>query len=309
MIVDATNNIVGGQLKPVTNQDIGGGATPPTMPRQEGSGTVRGNRTIVGNEILLDPQTGKRTILLNGGDGSQTFYRGKDSTKALVIDNDGTQTFYRNDGTSPAIVISDGGTQTFYRSDGKSPAIVIDNDGTETFYRENGTSPAIIIDNDGTETFYDTDGVTPRFFTGRNSSGKWVSRLSKDGKNAVTGGISDMIWSSEFNNFKIAQTGTASINVSGTPGSGLGTVSHDIGYPPVVFAFVTEIGGATSDLLMLPYYSIEQSISSPYPITIGAAATVQPFDTNITFYVRANNNPSFLGQWSFRYYILVETAA
>ena len=97
------------------------------------------------------------------------------------------------------------------------------------FVRIDGLNRRIVIN----------DGTANRLLMG-NNGGTMQVKLSQAGNNVLTAADNNLIWSSEFNSFKIVQTGTVVVPAIATgtvDGTATGTVTHNLGYRPSVIAF------------------------------------------------------------------------
>lgn len=73
-------------------------------------------------------------------------------------------------------------------------------------------------------------------------SSRPVIRIAKDGSDALTGEDDELVFNSENNVFKVALQGTATVIKPSGTFSGTVSVPHNLGYRPVVFAFVEDSG-------------------------------------------------------------------
>lgn len=91
------------------------------------------------------------------------------------------------------------------------------------------------------QTFYDSDGVRRMLF-GNYPDGNVKAKLSQEGYDVLTATDDQLIWSSDFNSFKIVESGTATIpaNAAGADTQYV-IVQTGLDFNPVVIAYVTEL--------------------------------------------------------------------
>lgn len=154
-----------------------------------------------------------------------------------------------------------------------------------------------------------SDGSNGRLLLGKDSTGNYVLKISAAGFDAFNAANANLLFNSDQNTFKIVQTGTSTVTVPGPSTAGIrisAVISHNLGYVPAVFTYVSTppgFGGATGST-PTPWTSYSNSgtlefIADYYAVT---ATTIQ-FYTQVT-----NVNPTgWDGVWSFKYYLLQET--
>jgi hypothetical protein len=172
--------------------------------------------------------------------------------------------------------------------------------GESSFY----SSPSVgEIINDGTNDRvligYDKDG----FGTGED----WGIKVSQAGYDVKTAADNKLIMSSAFNTFKVHMTGTVSLTTSGgSPRSASTTITHNLGYSPVIVGSVTLPAGLSSEVVGFP---------GTYNVYVD---NITHFATRATYgYFAANSNTATItvnediatGTYVIRYYVLVETAS
>ena len=115
--------------------------------------------------------------------------------------------------------------------------------------------------------FYDANG-TPSIYMVIDTNGKPVLKVAKDGKNAQTGADADMIFNSTQNTFKIVDKFSMTAPALSLPYSNNSvftnaqtTVVHNLGYTPVVFAFLS-IGGSYYQIPVTYFQSIAGGVGS-----------------------------------------------
>lgn len=86
---------------------------------------------------------------------------------------------------------------------------------------------------------------------GKDSTGAIVFKVAKPGFNAITATNDQLIFNSAQNTFKIVSSATIVIPQVVLSGASIGgvsryTLTHNLGYAPVVIAFLVDINGNTS---------------------------------------------------------------
>lgn len=144
--------------------------------------------------------------------------------------------------------------------------------------------------------------------------GQPILKVAKPGKNAITGTDADLIFNSANNVFKIVGEGagtfpTANPSTSGTGFAGDGQtteITHSLGFVPIVLAFI-DFGG---QYLLTPWTNMSQhgadgaNMASFY---VSADSTKLYVQTSALIY-RSGADTEALGGFSFKYYLLQETA-
>ena len=151
---------------------------------------------------------------------------------------------------------------------------------------------------------YDANNM--RLHAGMFPSGDIKIKLSQLGVDVLTATDDQLVWSSDFKTFKIIDSGTKEINKAALSASEVETVSHTLGYAPLVIAFATQIGVAVQN--PVPDIAVDSATG-----LVSKQAGINVTATGINFYVLT---PSWAGNtfytdpldYFFRYYILQETA-
>lgn len=151
----------------------------------------------------------------------------------------------------------------------------------------------------------DNDG-TLRLLAGRFSDGAVQIALSQPGIDVSTANSDQMIWSSDFNMFKIVQTSTATITHS-TELDKVTTVYHGLGYTPVAFAYIeinSGLPGVGITRLPLPYSVMDTSTG-----TITRQVSFYVTDNNLYIEEKAQTGFNVYSSTNIiRYYLMRETA-
>lgn len=156
------------------------------------------------------------------------------------------------------------------------------------------------------------DTETRRLKAGRYSDGSIKIKLSQSTHDVTTASDDKLIWSSDFNLFKIVSSGTGTVTANwagASPGpiqTFSTTVSHGLSSTPAVLAFANYPTAPANT-----YYQAPLQIQA-YNAVVTAMVTDALFrvsvdSTTITFDVLMTSNVTN-GSWPFRYYILKETA-
>lgn len=147
------------------------------------------------------------------------------------------------------------------------------------------------------------DGYNKAAFGFFGEANRFGLKVAQDGEDVLTADDANLIFNSQQNTFKIAQSGT--IDVTGTLNQGtFATVNHNLGYVPMVIASAHSPNFPGTNAAMLPY--IETPYSSTYYVVAQIANTTS---TYVSFGVYLGTSPSgHAGTWTIKYYLLQETA-
>ncbi len=204
------------------------------------------------------------------------------------------------------------GTQTVgygkTKIDGSNNRITVANDAG------NGVIVGDISDSDSSFgiSVSDSNGV-PRLLAGEYPDGNIKIKLSQPTYDVSTATDDQLIWSSDFNMFKIVESGVVTITVPDpmiADQVASTTITHDLGYKPAFLAYITggtAYGTSPDQVLMMPF-------SSRY-VTGGVFRGffyTDAYSTDTTFVVRHTNNTIVTdttgGTVEIKYYLLRETA-
>lgn len=170
---------------------------------------------------------------------------------------------------------------------------------------------------DTTNIFKD-DAGTRRVLLGKGKDGFYGLKVSQEGTDVYDGANADMVFNSDNNLFKIVSSDTVDVTVSNPMASGTkvtATIAHGLSSAPAYIAFVTIPAGAgvyatEGQLSQLPALLVNEDIAD-----VGGAVVIYAQGrvdaTNLYFDVINVSGSSIadLGTpWSFKYYILQETA-
>jgi len=74
-------------------------------------------------------------------------------------------------------------------------------------------------------------------------------KISKDGEDVKTCADTDLVFSSEFNTFKIYATGSGTVTPADAFSTATAEISHNLGYKPAFYVFVRAV---SATLLIVP---------------------------------------------------------
>jgi hypothetical protein len=157
-----------------------------------------------------------------------------------------------------------------------------------------------------TKIIKDATGVR-RVLIGSGANGFEGIKVSKTGIDVYTAANTDLIFNSEQNIFKITSTNTTTITVTGAATGNVSSplITHNLGYIPVIIAFVTVPPGL---------FGVAGSTPTPWTsYTAGASSTLAFIcdflditTTTLQFYAQWAI-VGFAGVWTIKYYILQES--
>jgi hypothetical protein len=169
--------------------------------------------------------------------------------------------------------------------------------GTSNKTPDNG--PAFLKTKDG--QLISNDGTTNRVVIGQRSDGSYGIKVSQSGKDALTGTNDQMVMNSDFNQFKIIGKGTGTVTVAG--GEELTTtIPHGLGFAPAVVAYVSTTWAPGA------YFPVPRMRVNTSTLSFDNLAEVYTDATNVTLYA-GSFNPATDGTYTYRYYLLQETAS
>lgn len=180
-----------------------------------------------------------------------------------------------------------------------APNILTDSSGQRILVRDNSSVPVVSIGNIGTDSTGNTE---------------WGMKVAQAGVDVTTATDSQLIFNSQQDVFKIVQTGSTSLFLPFTGGgiqtSVSSTIAHGLGYVPAFIGYLTAIDSAGSPInqqQQLPYYSIAFN-NTTHTFDVQAQAVISVDATYVYFSVTAEDG-EWSGTWSFKYYLLQETAS
>ncbi len=170
------------------------------------------------------------------------------------------------------------------------------------------------------------DGSDDRLLVGEEDSGDIVLKLSQSGYDVKTCTDAQLVMSSEFNMFKIVQSGTTSISKLANNPSGTSVITHNLGYIPVVIAYCDYTGGLFAGNASsgkgnpLPQMHQYQLVTAPahgsYTVSVVDATLTVVSGTNTTTFALVtpsdtNGSTTYSTAYTcnIKYFILAETAS
>lgn len=134
--------------------------------------------------------------------------------------------------------------------------------------------------------------------------------MSQEGVSVLTATGDQLIWSTDFNNFKIVQSGTTSVTKAASSRSGSATVTHNLDFVPAHMSYAD--GPGTN--VQLPYVFPEMfDASADGHGRIAITMYVESCDeTEIKFVLATPEGTFFYNSQmtaTIRYYLLQETAS
>jgi len=170
---------------------------------------------------------------------------------------------------------------------------------------------------DDFEVLYDSETMANRLLIGKDSGGNYKVRLTKSGYNAISDSDdTHYIFNSDRNMFKIAQTGTFSKTIGEGFNWGFHTVTHNLGYQPMVlFAWRRSdmsLEYNTPFFTSINKWAADEEDGSPDFPFLAITALLNIYHSSVdqtTFYVEQSEDaPEGGTTYYFRYYFCVETA-
>lgn len=167
------------------------------------------------------------------------------------------------------------------------------------------------LDNENvTKLFYDANGV-PSIMIGVQPDRTSRIRIAEDGVDVTTATDDQLAFNSAQSVLKIVSSGESQMPVAS--GSGFtnyeNVVQHDLGFVPIPLVFVTPPSGSGYTIQQLPYTIFTFSLGSTTAPDVNAHIVAAVDDTYLTIDLTAKTTiSSFVGAWTFKYYLLQETA-
>jgi len=161
------------------------------------------------------------------------------------------------------------------------------------------------------------DGTDDILLAGQDNDGDIVFKVSQPGFDVKTATNQQLAFSSQFNTLKIIQTGTVTLNKAANSTDAFTSVTHGLGYRPVVLCFAD--GGTFGLGNILPVRLVmTQTGATPADCAEVTDAELRYGTTTsvVNFFLSTPNwSPAFSGRYSnaitanVKYYIMAETGA
>jgi hypothetical protein len=172
------------------------------------------------------------------------------------------------------------------------------------------------LNNEQVTKLYNDSTGTPNILIGLDSTGNSRIKVAQPGYDVTTATDAQLAFNSAQNALKIVQSGSLSLTQASVanPGAGLfgnasgtlGTVTHNLGYIPVVMAFIEFSSGLRA---ALPYNSYSVSTGSNVSwLTVQPIVNLTTFQVRYQFMVYGGSWSTFTPPVTVKYYLLQETA-
>lgn len=172
--------------------------------------------------------------------------------------------------------------------------------------------PSMFADNNNKHIVVAPNG-TPQVVMGNQDTFGEGFYVAKTGVNALTNtDPTQWIFNSNQDTFKILSSGTEIITVPSGYSAGDAyqvTVSHNLGYAPIPFGFVTPNSSVATKgtVWPLPYSQVDYNFSLG-GFQIDAYANLVCDQNNLYIQLTVDANNAYNGTWTFKYYLLQESA-
>lgn len=162
----------------------------------------------------------------------------------------------------------------------------------------------VIIDDANDRLYVNDDNLNPIALLGKDSQGKIVVKVARDGQNVITAPDNELIFNSEQDVFKIVLSGTASGNLPSAGSINTITIPHNLGFTPIPMVFLSG-GGHYSPLPAVPALGDGPSFTG---IRVDQLMTVSVDNENL--YIQQALSPQAASGYAvtYKYYLLQETA-
>jgi len=145
----------------------------------------------------------------------------------------------------------------------------------------------------------DSNGV-PRIIAYIDANNNPILKVSEADQDVVTATDDQLIFNSSQNVLKVVSTGTVTMSVPALSQLNTTTVTHNLGYVPAVISFIKNPSGTYRQM---PFTYWDRATNTTLAVAWADAST-----TDVTFNLD-NNSIALIGDYTFRYYLLQETAA
>jgi len=151
-------------------------------------------------------------------------------------------------------------------------------------------------------TIIKDDSGTRRVLLGKGLNGFYGLKISQEGTDVYSAEDAELHFNSDSNVLKIVGSGTVTLPFAADGTTQTVTVTHNLGYVPIVYAFTTSEAGITG--------SFPQILVQDSGVDAGKVLQVISWDaddTEVNFYNQSQLQGTAGGQ--VKYYLLQETAA
>ncbi len=166
----------------------------------------------------------------------------------------------------------------------------------------------ILIDGKDQAITLSEDGRLKSLLIGRDSQGRQVVKVAKEGFDAKDGRDDELVFNSLQNTLKIVKTDTITVSASGNA-TNWSTVPHNLGFAPIPLAFLNNVtlsGIAVGANVPLPTYTSLSVDTVNQRVDMRTWLHAMADDTN--FYIVAFNSTGTPFNINIRYYLLQESA-
>jgi hypothetical protein len=159
------------------------------------------------------------------------------------------------------------------------------------------------------QIFKDDTG-TRRVLLGKGADGFYGVKVSQTGNDVYTASDNELVMSSAFNSFKIAETGTATLTKAASSLYNSLSVPHSLGVPPIAMAYLN----SSTFRLQLPYAEYADALlADAGKMIVYVDCSTDASNVNFRVHTPDGSSPeSKYGDalsFDIKYYLLVETAA
>ena len=159
---------------------------------------------------------------------------------------------------------------------------------------------------DVTQIFKDDTG-TRRVLLGKGADGFYGLKVSPPGVDVYTATDAQLVFNSDQNIFKIVASDTGTVTTSGH-GNFTTVIPHGLSFTPALIAYANYPSGSATAYNPVPLILYNAVGGADTQLEPAITATVIVDDVNVTLFVAKITSASFDGDYTFKYYLLQETA-
>lgn len=221
-----------------------------------------------------------------------------------------------NDADTASKINASSGNITYYDSTGNlviQEGLLADNTtGIKAVDRQGRTIVQLgrQIDTTTNVKFFDNSGVGLAQFGGFPDN-TTALKVAKSGFEVSTATNDQLIFNSSQNIPKIALTGTGTILVTNTGfyDEFTATIPHGLSSTPFYVVYITPPNGSGLTIQQTPYYIYTYTLGTAIAPVLNAQVVTWVDSDNLTIDIIAKTSISnFVGTWTYRYYLMQETA-